>query len=734
MLRAWRAFVTRSFSTSTRRTRSGLGCGIIGVLIAMWATGTFRAQDAPAGPRRRGPAPPVIAVTPELVARGRTVFTQQCASCHGNDGRGATATPGPRVPDLANADQVRVDDGQMARLIQTGHAGAAGQPTLRGGAIVALVAYVRTLADPKVRGIELQSLAQNELTTFVPVTARELENPPAADWLMARRTYDAWAYSPLDQVTRQNVGDLRLAWSKAIAPGGLYTTPLVRGGVLFLNNPGDLIQALDARNGDVIWEWQPLPRVTPNQPVVGDGRSNARGRTTRNLAILGDRLFHVTNDSHIVALDARTGRLLWDVEETPRGSGHMAGPLVAEGLVITGRSCAPPAGPEACYILANDAATGREVWRRHTIPRPGEPGDETWKGLPYEKRRHVGSWGLGSYDVVNRRVLWGTSVPAPSLEKLRGTPGGDVLFSNATLSLDVKTGAIAWYYQHLPRDNWDLDHVYERYVVDTVVAPDPSAVAWISPRARTGGKRRVVTGIPGKTGIVYTLDAATGEFLWARETLHQNVISSIEPESGRVRVNEELIVDPFVETTVCPSLGGGKNWPAGAYSPRTGLMYQPQQNMCNYLVGYTDKPTPADGYATNWFIIQDPKITMDPYPVGRIDAVSIETGRTAWLHQQRAGMLGTLLATAGDLVFGGDVNRRFFAFDATSGRKLWETVVSGPVSGSAISYAVDGRQYVAVAVGGGTASPERRALSLHPEIKPGEGNNALFVFALPSRP
>ena len=199
-----------------------------------------------------------------------------------------------------------------------------------------------------------------------------------------------------------------------------------------------------------------------------------------------------------------------------------------------------------------------------------------------------------------------------------------------------------------------------------------------------------------------------------------------------MQVNEEMIVQPFEEILVCPSIGGGKDWPAGAYSPRTGLMYQPQQNMCNLLVGNTDSPTPEDGYALGWTIVEDPTVDAEPYTAGRIDAVSIRTGRTAWTVQQRAGLIGSLVATGGGLVFGGDVDRRFMAFDDETGALLWKTIVSGPVSGSAISYEVSGRQYVAVAVGGGSASPERRVLSIHTELKPPQHDSlAIFAFGLP---
>jgi alcohol dehydrogenase (cytochrome c) len=245
-----------------------------------------------------------------------------------------------------------------------------------------------------------------------------------------------------------------------------------------------------------------------------------------------------------------------------------------------------------------------------------------------------------------------------------------------------------------------------------------------------GERRKVLSGIPGKTGIIYTLDRATGEFLWARPTVSQNVVKAIDPATGGVIINEDLMARPFEDKFVCPSLAGGKNWQAGAYSPLTRLMYQPLQNMCMTLTGNVAEPKPSDGYATSWVILEDPAVKTRPYPVGRVDAYSLETGKSAWHYEQRAGMTGALMATAGRLVFGGDVNRRFKALNDTTGKVLWETILSGPVSGHPISYEVDGIQYVAISAGGDTF-PDKSVLSLHPEIQPTMGMNALFVFKVP---
>ena len=694
---------------------------------SLLATALSVAGESDGRPLRDGPAPPTIIVTTPMLERGEAVYGSFCTACHAPDGAGiAVAGQGPELtpPNLSDQEFMRLrSDMDVANIIQHGGFRMPALAHIRGDDLVALVAWVRSLSWPELKSIDLQLLAQGRVDDFKPVTRALLEEPSAADWLMFRRTYDGWAHSPLDQVNRDNVGELRLVWSRAGEPGGQYTTPLVYSGVLYVQQPGDVIQALDATNGDLIWEYRRRRE------------DDSRSRNRRNLAIYGHRLFHLTDDRHLIALDARDGALLWETEEPAgdAGIGHMGGPMVAAGVVVSGRSCSARGGPESCYLAGHDPETGRELWHKRTIPRPGEPGDDSWSGLADERRWHVGTWGnVPSYDPELGLLYWGTSVPQPSLERLRGTTGSDVLYSNSTLATDPATGELVWYYQHLPRDNWDLDHVFERYLVDVAVVPDPAEVPWINPRVKPGEPRRVVTGIPGKTGIVYTLDRQTGEFLWARETLHQNVIASIDG-GGEVHIDEAMVVGPFEEILVCPSLGGGKNWPAGSYSPRTGLMYQPQQNLCHLQTGFTETPTAEDGYATSWLVVEDPAVTGDPYPVGRIDAIDISTGRQAWRHEQRAAVLGTAVSTAGGLLFVGDIDRRFMAFDDSSGELLWQTIVSAPVSGSAVSYAVDGRQYVAVAVGGGTASPERRALSIHTELNPPRDSPALFVFALPAR-
>ena len=551
-----------------------------------------------------------------------------------------------------------------------------------------------------------------------PVTDAELQDPSPDDWLMWRRTLDGWGYSPLDQIDRDNVGALRMVWSRALTGGRQQGTPLVHDGVMYMPNPNDVIQAIDAVSGDLLWEHRRDVPDDISDYIFGLSENN------RNLAIHGTFIIDTSVDDHVFALDAATGRLAWETEIVDYRvdpAMQTSGPIVADGKVISGRSCMPMAGPEACVITAHDAGTGRELWRTRLIPAPGEPGDESWGGVPYEERRHVGAWMVPSFDPDLNLIYVGTSVTSPAPKFLLGGSDNQHLYHNSTLALDADTGAIRWYYQHL-NDHWDLDHPFERLLVDTPVAPDPAAVTWINPRLRPGEVRRVVTGIPGKTGVVYTLDRATGEFLWATPTITQNVIAGIDGATGAVTESAELVFTAEgQEVLACPHATGGKDWEAGAYSPRTNTMYYPLRNVCARMLATTEGGASVEVYALVW----RGQIAPGTDQVGSVHAISAETGRTAWQYDQRAATM-SLVATGGGLIFGGDVNGRFRAFDDESGEVLWEINLGSSVSGFPITFAVDGRQYVAVSTG----TP--RFLDLTPELRPSTGNN-LFVFALPER-
>jgi alcohol dehydrogenase (cytochrome c) len=313
-------------------------------------------------------------------------------------------------------------------------------------------------------------------------------------------------------------------------------------------------------------------------------------------------------------------------------------------------------------------------------------------------------------------------VTAPAPKFMLDGNDKQYLHHNSTLALHGDTGKIVWSYQHVV-DHWDLDHPFERLLLDTVVAPDRKAVSWINPKVKSGETRKVVTGIPGKTGVVYTLDRQTGEFLWARPTVHQNVIQRID-ESGKAIVNPEaLFTGPKQERLICPSVNGGKNWPAGAYSPLTKLMYFPLHNMCMTVttVANVGAIEAVYGFTTQYQIAPGAK------NVGVVEAISVETGASSWKYETRAGTL-SLVATGGGLVFGGDANGRFRAFDDRSGKVLWEINLGSPVSGYPVTFAVDGKQYVAVSTGPSLVA--NGAIRLTPELKPSNASQ-MYVFSLP---
>ena len=546
---------------------------------------------------------------------------------------------------------------------------------------------------------------------------------------MWRRTLDSWGYSPLDQINRENVGELRMVWTRDLATGTGEITPLAYGGVLYVPQASDVIEAIDAVTGDLIWEYRRDIPEDLYDMVGGNARNN------RNLAIYANLIINTSDDNHVFALDATTGETVWETQifdYRVNSATHSSGPIIADGRVISGRSCRPWGGPDACIIAAHDARTGVELWRRRLIPAPGEPGDETWGDVPFEGRQHVGSWMVPSYDPELKLIILGTSVTSPAPKFYLGGTDNKHLYHNSTLALEIETGEIRWHYQHL-NDHWDLDHPFERLLVETRVAPDPDAVIWINPNLEFGEVRKVVTGIPGKTGVVYTLDRATGEFLWATPTVFQNVIESIDGATGVVTENPEVIFREAEQVVfVCPTWTGGKDWEAGAYSPLTNTMYYPLRNTCAQMLATADFESETaqtltaggQGGLAIYSLAARHQIAPGTDNLGTVRAISVETGKTEWLYQQRAGTM-SLVATGGGLIFGGDSNGRFRAHDHATGEVLWEVNLGSSVSGYPITYSVDGVQYVAVNTGGGQ-------INLTPELHPSRGTN-LFVFALPNR-
>jgi len=541
-----------------------------------------------------------------------------------------------------------------------------------------------------------------------------LESPPAEDWLMWRRTPDSWAYSPLKQIDRDNVEQLTLAWALEMEPGKQESTPLVHRGVMYLVHAENIVQAVDASTGDLLWEY----RRELAESVLDMFEVNM----TRHLAIYEDKLFLATLDAHLVALDARTGAVVWDheVADYTRGFSYTSGAMIFDGKVVSGIAGCTTTAPGGCFVTAHDPDTGRELWRVHSLPQPGDPAAATWGGRPIEKRWGGSMWMSGSYDPQNDLIFWGTGVPVPYGEIQRGGSVSDqsALYTNSTLAIDADTGERKWYRQHFPRDNWDMDHTFERFIVD---------------REESGLERRTLVGIFGKLGIVWALDAATGNYLWSQETIFQNLVKDIDRDTGNVTINEDLIPEIDKKVDVCPSHIGGKNWNAGTYHPGTGAIYIAQNQTCmEYWLRTIDESKFLPGKGLHEMMSSD-RIIHAPgkaNAIGRIDAISATDGEILWTHEQAVPWTGALLSTGGGLLIGGDGGRRLKAFDVQNGDVLWEIPLSAAITGFPVTYKTGGRQYIAVPVGGGTYL-DGALNSLSVDAHKSSGRNVLMVFALP---
>jgi alcohol dehydrogenase (cytochrome c) len=553
--------------------------------------------------------------------------------------------------------------------------------------------------------------------TFVTVTDQTIRSPKPDDWVFYRGNYQAWGFSALDQIKKSNVRGLQLVWSRSMEPGVNQATPLVYGGVMYLGNPGDVIQAIDAATGDLMWEYRhPLPDLASMR--------NQLGQRKRTVALYGDNVYTVTWDNHVLALDARTGAKVF---ETDRGGdfyvSNSSGPIVANGVVVAGSTC-QYAG-FTCYVTGHDAKTGKELWRNAMVPRPGEPGDDTWAGAPFESRWMTGVWGHLTYDPELDLVYYGSSGVGPASEAQRKMPGATMAGTNTRFAVRPKTGQVVWKHQVLPRDNWDQECTFEMMTITTPVTPDASVMLAVNPNARRG-PRKTLTGVPCKTGIAWSFDAATGEFLWARATNEQNLVARIDG-TGLVTVNEDAVLKEIGKTYhVCPTYGGGRDWPYSAYNPRSNVLYVQLTNLCIDSSARSDRgPQPQFVYNTN----NVGKFAKGKDKVGRIDAISVETGKTLWSWETRVANYSPILSTASGLLFNGSMDRYLRALDADNGRVLWQTRLAAQAVGAPVTYSVNGRQYLAITAGGGTIAA--LSVGMTPDADTPSGGNAVYVFALP---
>ena len=539
-----------------------------------------------------------------------------------------------------------------------------------------------------------------------PITEERLLNPEDGDWLSYRRTYDVTGFSPLDQINRDNVGDLRLVWAWSMRDNSRWVpTPIVANGLMYVSEGSGRVTAFDVVSGDVAW-------VHTRSYPEDIEQSQAPGRH-RGVSVLGDTVYWGTADAALVALDARTGEQRWEVStgDYSTGLGHSHPALIADGKVVLGFAGGDRSGRG--QVVAHDAETGEHLWTTYTVPRPGEPGYETWTEREVPPLGGL-TWNTISYDPELGLAYLGTGQPTPWASTLRGP--GDALYTNSILALDIDTGEIEWYFQVVPADNWDLDATHESMLVDLVI----------------NGVERKALIETSKIGWGVVLDRETGRFINAFRTGYDNIIEGWT-DSGSPIYNPAQIptlddVDSDKIFEVCPHFHGTRNLNSPSFSPETGLYYSGINNSCMDVTFVSEEYVPGRVYRG---MGSRTKMVPGYDYIGEFVAFNPVTGERAWEYRTENGaaMTASALATAGGVVFGGTADRRLFALDAETGERLWETRLNGDISGAPVTFTVDGRQYLAVGAGGRIG--QTTSYARFSGITLPQGSGVMWVFALP---